>query len=1133
MPSCPSDETLAGLLADALTAGERDRLARHAEGCVPCQERLARLTATPITEMWRRAEHPPQGSEAEEGLVRRLKRLPRSSVVSEPPAVPGFAIVGELGRGGMGVVYHARQVALQRSVALKMVLNGAHAGPKELARFRAEAAVIARLQHPNIVQIYDVGEAAGRPYFALEFVAGGSLAQHLHGTPQPVRPAAQMVETLARAVHAAHANGVVHRDLKPANILLVPANQGSTIGPENTQNANARTAEHGVLNAIPKITDFGVAKCVAGDGEASGLRGATITGELLGTPNYMAPEQASGKNKAIGPAADVYALGVVLYELLTGRPPFRGETILDTLEQVRSRDPMPPSRLRPKLSRDLETICLKCLQKESGKRYVSASALADDLRRYLAGAPIQARPIRAWERGIKWARRKPAVAVLWAVGLAALLAGAGLGLGQFLEQVAWKRAAELALTEGEARQEAGPDPATWNGRYAAAQRAEVLVGRVKGAEELGRRVQQLLAELEAEERDRRMLDRLDEIRLEKAAELKDGRFNVARADPKYAEAFRWYGIDVEQLTPEEAAGRIRARPVGQRLAAALDDWAPARRKAQTVGAEGWRRLLEVARRADPDEWRNRVRDVLERPDRQVLLALAAQAERSLATLAEGTALPPTLQPLGEALIVAGETSRAVKLLRHAQQRYPGDFWLNQQLASLLLRAQPPEASEAVGYYRAALASRPNSPWVYSDLGNALAQQKNFDEAAAAYREAIRLKKDFPGAHNNLAITLAQQNKLDAAVVEFREAIRLDPDYPEAHNNLGRALYGKGELDAAIVEFRAAIRLKKDFSGFHNSLAIALQDKGELDAAIVEFREAIHLEKDYLKAHNNLGNALAQEAQPNTAADSRARISLQEDFLPHLYYKLGYVLEQQNKSDEAIAEFREAIRLKKDFAEAHYTLGVILESQGKFAEALAALRRGHELGSRQRDWRYPSAQMVHETERLLELEGRLPGLRKGEYQPRNNEERLGLAKVCQLKKLYLAAVRLYADAFAAKPALADDLEEGHRYNAACAAAQVAAGQGEDAAGLDDRRRAQWRKQALDWLRADLTLLARQLDDGTPQARAAVQGQLRHWQTDLDLAGLRDGAALAGLSGAERAACRQLWADVKALLGRASG
>jgi serine/threonine protein kinase len=444
MPSCPCDETLARLLGDALTTGELDSLARHVEKCAPCQERLARLTGTPITEMWRRAEHPQQSSEAEEGLVRRLKLLPPYSaiprlvhadrpagasppatvrtpvtVVAEAPALAGFEIVGELGRGGMGVVYQARQVALQRSVALKMILNGAYAGPRELARFRAEAAVIARLQHPNIVQIYDVGESAGRPYFVLEFVVGGSLAQHLHGTPQLVRPAAQMVETLARAVHVAHAHGVVHRDLKPANILLVPTNHDSTIGTENAQNASARTAECGVLNAIPKITDFGVAKCVAADGAASGLRSATSTGELLGTPHYMAPEQAATPRQPVGPATDVYALGAILYELLTGRPPFTGETTLDIVLQVLHNEPASVTSLQPNVPRDLETICLKCLQKDPHKRYGSALELAEDIQNFLRDQPIRARPIRPVERLWRWVRHHPVPAGLLAASLLA------------------------------------------------------------------------------------------------------------------------------------------------------------------------------------------------------------------------------------------------------------------------------------------------------------------------------------------------------------------------------------------------------------------------------------------------------------------------------------------------------------------------------------------------------------------------------------------------------------------------------------------------------------------------------------------------------------------------------------------
>jgi serine/threonine protein kinase len=320
--------------------------------------------------------------------------------------VPGYEIQGELGRGGMGVVYQARHVGLQRTVALKMVRGEARAGPKDLARFRAEAAALARLQHPNIVQIYDVGEVAGRPYFVLEFVAGGSLAQHLRGTPQPVRSAAQLVETLARAVHAAHASGVIHRDLKPANILM----------------ASGGTAAPPLAEFTPKITDFGVAKRAAADGEVPDLGGPTVTGELLGTPSYMAPEQAMVPRQPVGPAADVYALGAILYELLTGRPPFTGEAPLTTILQVLHNEPVSVTSLRPNVPRNLETICLKCLRKEPPRRYGSALELAEDLQRFLRGEPIRARPVKVVEKLGRWARRHPLPAVLLAAGLLAPLA---------------------------------------------------------------------------------------------------------------------------------------------------------------------------------------------------------------------------------------------------------------------------------------------------------------------------------------------------------------------------------------------------------------------------------------------------------------------------------------------------------------------------------------------------------------------------------------------------------------------------------------------------------------------------------------------------------------------------------------
>jgi serine/threonine protein kinase len=314
-----------------------------------------------------------------------------------------YEILCELGHGGMGVVYKARQKALNRVVSLKMILAGGRASPHHLARFTAEARAVAKLDHPNIVRVFDIGDHDGLPFFAMEFVDGGPLDAQLKKQSLEPKAAARLVETVCRAMHYAHEKGIIHRDLKPANILL-------TTG----------------TNPIPKITDFGLAKQLDEESE-----GGTRTGAVLGTPNYMAPEQAEGMTKNVTPLADVYALGATLYELITGRPPFQGPSAVAVIAQVRSNEPVNPSRLQPGVPKDLETICLKAMQKDPSKRYPSAAGMADDLKRYLDGQPILARPISSVELFVRWCKRKPTQAGLAVstVALAIALVASGIAYG--------------------------------------------------------------------------------------------------------------------------------------------------------------------------------------------------------------------------------------------------------------------------------------------------------------------------------------------------------------------------------------------------------------------------------------------------------------------------------------------------------------------------------------------------------------------------------------------------------------------------------------------------------------------------------------------------------------------------------
>jgi eukaryotic-like serine/threonine-protein kinase len=416
MHACPSRAQLEAMLTGQLDEAGSVALETHVQTCALCQETLEEITSghgkteagSEIRPAVAAAGTPHQTGDAEDLVVGELKRMRiplrrqrdsgtmpnfgKSAGPVERPSLAGYEILSELGRGGMGIVFKARHLQLKRLVALKIVSLWAQTRPELLARFRREAEAVARLQHPNIVQIHEVGEQNGQAFLSLEYVEGGTLEQRLAGAPQPPGAAAQLVETLARAMHFAHERGVIHRDLKPANVLL------------GVEGGGWRVERNTTLH--PKITDFGLAKQRDQD------PGQTDASAIVGTPSYMAPEQAVGNSRAIGPAADIYALGAILYEMLTGRPPFRGETALDTVQLLKTEEPVPPRRLEPKVPRDLETICLKCLQKEPRKRYPSALALAEDLARFGAGQPIEARPVHAVERLWRLLRRNPLPASL-------------------------------------------------------------------------------------------------------------------------------------------------------------------------------------------------------------------------------------------------------------------------------------------------------------------------------------------------------------------------------------------------------------------------------------------------------------------------------------------------------------------------------------------------------------------------------------------------------------------------------------------------------------------------------------------------------------------------------------------------
>jgi serine/threonine-protein kinase len=976
------------------------------------------------------------------------------------PSIPGYEVEAVLGRGGMGVVYRARHLRLNRPVALKMMLAGDCAGPAERARFQREAEAVAGLRHTNIVQVYDAGEHDGRPYLTMEIVPGGSLAEKLAGVPQPAREAATLVATLAEAVWAAHQGGIVHRDLKPANVLL--------------------TAE-----GVPKISDFGLARRLEGGDRL------TQSGALLGTPSYMAPEQARGRTQALGPPVDIYALGAILYELLTGRPPFRGETAADTVFQVLSQDPVPPARLNPRVPRDLETICRKCLHKESSRRYASAAALAEDLQRFLHGEAISARPEGRLERFARGARRRPTLVVGLTAGV--LLATALVGGGLWVRNT---RAANERTREQ-------------------AQRLEQT-----------RREQQLVLEgLDQERREQKLVARLDAIHLNRAASV-NGRFdprpNAERADREYEVALREAGFGVVGDDPAVVAARIESSGIRAEVVSALDDWTVSARRADVDQArQRW--LLDVLHRADPNPTRihQRLRDPALWKDHAALAELAEMA------LAEKPSVQ-LLVAVGERLIYAG--ADAGPFLQRVQREHPGDFWANFALGRALLVKNP---GESIRYYQAALAIRPKTAAVHDGLGIALLATNRSDEAIDHFREALRIDPDYADAHNNLGFTLFSRGQRDEAIAHYLHALRTDPNQAGIHSNLGSALSAQGRQDEALEHVREAIRLDPRLPEAHVQLCTALKARGGPQAVVAHYRQVLRTDPELAPAHAYLGSALVELGQEDEAINHLREALRRDPKLGVAHYQLALVLTPQGSLEEALDHLQQFRALNPQKSHAYGVLSQVLLGLGRFREAREATQRHFDLLPPDHPEHPKVARQLQRCVDLLVLEARLPDVLRGADRPVDAGERRRFAEVCRVKKRYADAARLFEQAFADNPKLADDIPASHRYNAARAAALAGCGQGVRGDQLSAEERARLRRLARVWLQADLTVLAAVLDGSTAADRARVRTRLMHWRTNADLAGLREPGALDKLPAEERAEWLTLWKEASALLTRATG
>jgi tetratricopeptide (TPR) repeat protein/serine/threonine protein kinase len=878
---------------------------------------------------------------------------------SRPQDHPGAAIgpyklLQPIGEGGMGAVFLAEQTEpVHRKVALKLIKPGMDSR-QVVARFEAERQALALMDHPNIAKVFDGGATeAGRPFFVMELVRGAPVTDFCDKNDLTVPERLALFIDVCRAVQHAHQKGVIHRDVKPSNVLV--------------------TLHDG--KPVVKVIDFGVAKAIGRQLTEKTL--FTDFAQMVGTPLYMSPEQAEMSGLDVDTRSDIYSLGVLLYELLTGTTPFDKDRLRrvgwDELRRIiREEEPPKPStrmstagqaartasahrRSDPrKLSRlfrgELDWIVMKALEKDRNRRYETASAFAADVQRYLSHEPVQACPPSAWYRFRKFVRRRRAALATAATVLAAVLAAVGGvagGVGWAVRDREARNAenerdvtaavaeADTLLTEGDSQLD---NPEHWQRTVRLARlatdRAEGLSATGGVRAELAEQVRRLHGKVETAETDSALLVELDRIRMEKAATKGD--YDGPRVVPRYREALAGYGVNPQE--PEAAAARVRGCRLRDALFEALDDWFQ-----EATDPDEQRRVGRLLGSLSPTPadalFRTQWVDARKTRDRAAFIRLVNDTDAENLPIVTLTAAAVDLERLKEWKL-------AERLLRTALNRRPADFWLNHRLGRLLAlkgRNGGPEAArhfaEAVGFFRVAVALRSDCPGALFNLGLVLHDKGDLDDALRNLRAALQLDPDFAEAHFALGNVLMDQRDPDGAIREFEAAVKINPRHSNAHNNLGGALFGKGDREGALREVQAALDIDpKNAQAHYNLGRFHYEVEKDLDEAIKEYRAAVAIDPNYAHAHYELGRILVQKRDWKGAASAfRAFLSL-DPGRAEARYNLGLALFHQDQLSETVEEFQKSLAIEPQFAGAHSQLGAALLKQGKTPEAVVELQK---------------------------------------------------------------------------------------------------------------------------------------------------------------------------------------------------